>query len=184
VARTREAPRRGLVVEGRDRRTFENELEIGRLCPRANPQGRVRRIPHLGRASRSWYPPMGSASMNRRSLIRMTVASPLSAHSLPRWLGPPERRGRRPSFLGAMSSWRRSRGSWRWPISRGGLEIDVVNEGRRPWLYYAGGLSAATNSPINADSIRVAESLGRGHLFWDRMLSPGPRILYGCRCRA
>ena len=65
-----------------------------------------------------------------------------------------------------------------------GLEIDVMNEGRRPWLCDAGGPSAATNSLINADSIRVAESLDRGHLFRDRMLSPGPRIFSCCRCRA
>jgi hypothetical protein len=66
----------------------------------------------------------------------------------------------------------------------GGLAIGVVNEGRQPWPYDAGGPSAATTSPINSESIRVAESLSRGHLFRARMLSPGPRILSGCRGRA
>ena len=48
------------------------------------------------------------------------------------------------------------------------------DEGRRPRLYDAAGPSAATNSPINADSIRAAASLGRGHRFWDRMLGARP----------
>jgi CubicO group peptidase (beta-lactamase class C family) len=98
--------------------------------------------------------------MNRRIFVRTTVASPLLG-SLAPLRAQPAPPAEATAIVHPSDEFLASLPRLMEIAHLPGLGIAVVNEGRRPWLHYAGVASATTNAPINADSLFVAASLGK-----------------------